>query len=97
MIGRWLDPLLVRPRLRRLFEYRHEVTRREVMEVFDTIPGDHPKTLEARIKGFGKLVRSGTLILIDDGVFAMAQNEMMTRATPRTTSMLMRKNMVEVK
>ena len=29
--------------------------------------------------------------------FAMEQNEMMTRATPRTTSMLMRKNMVEVK
>ena len=28
---------------------------------------------------------------------AMEQNEMMTRATPRTTSMLMRKNMVEVK
>ena len=50
-------------------------TRREVMEIFDTLPGDHPKTLEARIKGFGKLVRSGTLILIDDGVFAMAQTE----------------------
>ncbi|MEM7056206.1 MAG: hypothetical protein AAF557_01330 [Pseudomonadota bacterium] len=58
-----------------LVQNKSKFTRREVMEIFDTIPGDHPKTLEARIKGFGKLVRSGTLILIDDGVFAMAQNE----------------------
>ena len=36
VIGRWLDPLLVRPRLRRLFEYRHEVTRREVLAVQGT-------------------------------------------------------------
>ncbi|MEM7424328.1 MAG: hypothetical protein AAF334_11450, partial [Pseudomonadota bacterium] len=50
-------------------------SRREVMEVFETIEGDHPRTLEARIKGYGKLVRSGTLILVDDGVFALAQNE----------------------
>ena len=58
-----------------LVQGKARFTRREVMEIFDTIPGDHPKTLEARIKGFGKLVRSGTLILIDDGVFAMAQND----------------------
>ncbi len=49
-------------------------SRREVMQVFDDLPGDHPKTLEARIKGYGKLVRSGTLMLVDDGVFAMAQS-----------------------
>jgi ligand-binding SRPBCC domain-containing protein len=30
-VGRLVDPILVRPRLRRLFEYRHEVTRREVL------------------------------------------------------------------
>ncbi|MEM6666876.1 MAG: hypothetical protein AAF638_10780, partial [Pseudomonadota bacterium] len=57
-----------------LAQKKPRFTRREVMEVFDTLPGDHPRTLEARIKGFGKLVRSGTLILIDDGVFAMAQS-----------------------
>lgn len=50
-------------------------TRRDVMDVFDGLPGDHPKTLEARIKGYGKLVRSGTLVLIDDGQFALAQTE----------------------
>jgi len=27
-LGRWLDPLLVRPRLRRMFTYRHAETRR---------------------------------------------------------------------
>ncbi|MEO1492906.1 MAG: hypothetical protein AAFV19_12205 [Pseudomonadota bacterium] len=49
-----------------------QFTRREVMQVFDTIPGDHPKTLEARIKGYGKLLRAGTVQLVDDGVFAMS-------------------------
>jgi len=29
-LSRLFDPLLVRPRLRKLFDYRHEVTRREV-------------------------------------------------------------------
>ncbi|MEM7189662.1 MAG: hypothetical protein AAF439_08630, partial [Pseudomonadota bacterium] len=50
-------------------------SRREVMEVFEQLPGDHQRTLEARIKGYGKLVRSGTLVLIDDGVFAMSQSD----------------------
>jgi len=58
-----------------LVQGRSRFTRREVMTIFEDLPGDHPRTLEARIKGFGKLVRSGTLILIDDGVFAMAQAE----------------------
>jgi ligand-binding SRPBCC domain-containing protein len=30
-LGRLLDPLLVRPKLKRLFDYRHEITRREVL------------------------------------------------------------------
>ena len=34
-LGRLADPLLVRPRLRRLFDYRHEVTRREVLGARD--------------------------------------------------------------
>ena len=45
------------------------------MEAFDTIQGDHPNTLEARIKGFGRLVRSGAIVLIGDGTFAMAETE----------------------
>lgn len=30
-LGRMADPLLIRPRLRRMFEHRHAVTRREVL------------------------------------------------------------------
>ena len=29
-LGRWVDGLAVRPQLRRLFDFRHEVTRREL-------------------------------------------------------------------
>jgi ligand-binding SRPBCC domain-containing protein len=32
-LGRLADPLLIRPRLRRMFEFRHEVTRREVLKM----------------------------------------------------------------
>ncbi len=49
--------------------------RRDVMEVFDQIPGEHQRTLEARIKGYGKLVRNGVLMLVDDGRFALSQEE----------------------
>ena len=31
VLGRLADPLLVRPRLRRMFDYRHEVTLREIL------------------------------------------------------------------
>jgi hypothetical protein len=55
-----------------IYQKTPQFTRREVMQVFDTIPGDHARTLEARIKGYGKLLRSGTIQLVDDGVFAMS-------------------------
>ena len=58
-----------------LAQNKTRFSRREVMDVFETIPGDHPRTLEARIKGYGRLVRSGMLVLVDDGVFAIAQTE----------------------
>ncbi|MFQ5567221.1 MAG: hypothetical protein ACE5EU_12780, partial [Paracoccaceae bacterium] len=51
-------------------------SRRDVIEVFDTIPGDHPTTLEARIKGFGKAVRNGQLIMVEDGVFGLSRSEL---------------------
>ena len=35
ILGRLVDPLLVRPRLRRLFAYRHAVTLREVLAAQD--------------------------------------------------------------
>lgn len=49
--------------------------RRDVMAVFDEIPGEHPRSLEARIKGYGKLVRNGVLVLVDDGLFALSDEE----------------------
>ncbi len=55
-----------------LYKDSPQFTRREVMQVFDTIPGDHQRTLEARIKGYGKLLRAGTIQLVDDGVFSMS-------------------------
>lgn len=54
---------------------RSQFSRREVMEVFEALPGDHPRTLEARIKGFGNLVRSGKLLLVEDGAFVMPLRE----------------------
>ena len=54
---------------------RARFTRREVMEVFETLPGRHPRTLEARINGFGNLVRSGTLQLVGEGTFELAPGE----------------------
>ncbi len=47
-------------------------TRRDVLDVFDTIPGEHEKTPEARIKGFGKAVRNGHLAMIEEGVFGIS-------------------------
>lgn len=56
-----------------LVKRQHRFSRREVMEVLEGIPAEQPRSLADRIKGFGKLVRSGHLVLIDDGVFALAQ------------------------
>ena len=51
-------------------------TRRDVLDVFDTIPGDHEKTPEARIKGFGKAVRNGQLVATGDGIFGLSRGEL---------------------
>ena len=51
-------------------------TRHDVIDVFNTIPGKHSKTLEARIKGFGKAVRSGQLIMVEDGVYGLSRTEL---------------------
>jgi hypothetical protein len=51
-------------------------TRHDVIDVFESIPGEHSKTLEARIKGFGKAVRNGQLIMIEDGVFGLSRTEL---------------------
>jgi hypothetical protein len=59
-----------------LLQGQTSFTRKDVIKVFETIPGDHPNTLEARIKGFGKAVRNGQLIMIEDGVFGLARTEL---------------------
>jgi hypothetical protein len=51
-------------------------SRKDVIEVFSTIPGDHSKTLEAKIKGFGKAVRNSQLVMIEDGLFGISRAEL---------------------
>ena len=69
------DLLLVSAAWLTLAEGRPQVTRREVMEVFETLPGSHARTLEARIKGFGSIVRAGALQRVDEGTFSLAPGE----------------------
>ena len=52
-----------------------QFTRREMMTIFQALPGDHPRSMEARVKGYGSLVRSGTLVLVEDGVFRLARRD----------------------
>jgi hypothetical protein len=58
-----------------LLQGQTSFSRRDVIKVFETIPGDHPKTLEARIKGFGKAVRNGQLVTIGEGEFGLSRAE----------------------
>jgi hypothetical protein len=59
-----------------LMKGQTKFARRDVLEVFDKLPGDHPTTLEAKIKGFGKAVRNGHLIPISDGVFGISRSDL---------------------
>jgi len=59
-----------------LIKGQTQFTRREVLDVFDTIPGEHEKTPESRIKGFGKAVRNGHLVMIEEGVFGIARSDL---------------------
>lgn len=49
-------------------------TRRELMAVFDEIPGEFPRTLEVQIKGIGKLTRAGSLRRVDDDHFGLSRD-----------------------
>ena len=59
-----------------LIQGQTQFTRREVLGVFDTIPGDHEKTPEARIKGFGKAVRNGHLVAVSEGVYGISRADL---------------------
>ena len=47
-------------------------TRREVLDIFESMTGDFPRTLEAKIKGMGKLVRQSDLLRLDDEHFSLS-------------------------
>jgi len=51
-------------------------SRNQVVEVFEAMPGEHDKTLEARVKGFGKAVRNGQLVQVEDGIFGLSRTEL---------------------
>jgi hypothetical protein len=51
-------------------------SRKEVFEVVDGIPSETPRNLEARIKGFGRLVREGEMLQLDPTTFAMGEEAM---------------------
>jgi hypothetical protein len=51
-------------------------SRNQVVEVFEAMPGEHDKTLESRVKGFGKAVRNGQLVQVEDGVFGLSRTEL---------------------
>ncbi|HUF55321.1 MAG TPA: hypothetical protein VMM55_02050, partial [Thermohalobaculum sp.] len=50
-------------------------TKREVLELFEALPGNHPRTAEVKVKGFGRLVRNGQVKLGDDQRFRLAEAE----------------------
>lgn len=58
-----------------LLRGQNHFTRPEVMAVFDEIPGDHDKSLPARIRGFGRAVRDGQIIAVDDSQFGLSNTE----------------------
>ncbi|MEM8659034.1 MAG: hypothetical protein AAGF22_13145, partial [Pseudomonadota bacterium] len=55
-----------------LVEDRGTVSRNDIMDMVKILAGDTPLTAETKIKAFGKLVRSGDLIRVEAGQFAMS-------------------------
>lgn len=51
-------------------------SRNDVIGVFQDMPGEHAKTLEARVKGFGAAVRNGHLVLVEDNVYGLSRTEL---------------------
>jgi len=60
---------------------RKSFARREVIEVFDRIEGEHDRSPEARIRAFGSLVRSGNIVKVGDGEFALGDDLSQTLAS----------------
>ncbi len=57
-----------------LVEGRETISRNDIMELVKDLAGDTPLTAEAKIKAFGKLVRSGDLVRSEGGQFVMSND-----------------------
>ncbi|MEM8787620.1 MAG: hypothetical protein AAGE76_05115 [Pseudomonadota bacterium] len=55
-----------------MFEHKETVSRADIMGVIQTIAGDAKITAEAKVKAFGKLVRTGELLRLDASQFALS-------------------------
>ncbi len=53
---------------------KHKFTRSDLMEVMHELDKKNAYSHEALIKSFGKMLRTGVLLRVDDGLFAMSVN-----------------------
>jgi hypothetical protein len=53
---------------------KHKFTRNDLMDVMSELDKSKTYSPEALIKSFGKMLRTGVLLRVDDGLFAMSQN-----------------------
>ena len=49
-------------------------SRRSIMGMLDEMGTERKYSQEARIKSFGKLIRSGTILRVEDGQFAISRS-----------------------
>jgi len=55
-----------------MIEDRDRVTRPDIMTMVQAVAGDTPLSAEAKVKAFGKLVRSGQIVRADGGQFFLS-------------------------
>ena len=55
-----------------MIEDRDRVTRPDIMSMVQAVAGDTPLSAEAKVKAFGKLVRSGQIVRADGGQFFLS-------------------------
>ena len=58
-----------------LVEGKPRFPRQEVLDIFRNLPGTFRHDMDERIKGFGRLVRTGRLLLREDGLFETSPAE----------------------
>lgn len=55
-------------------EGKSRFSRRDVMQALNQIGADNDYTQEARLKSFRKLLTTGSLVRVDDGLFTVSQS-----------------------